>query len=126
MRCFRRHVVGSESTMAETINPEKARELVASNELFVLDVRDEEEWLNTSDRIPASTNVPAPELEDRLDELPDDQRILVVSPDGSRSAEAAEALEQGGREAIVLEGGVEAWSKEGHLTQPSPDPAEPT
>lgn len=110
--------------MADAVSPEDARKLVASNEVFVIDVREEERWLDGSDRIPASTNVPASQLDERLDELPQDQRIMVVCPDGERSREVAERLQQSGRDAVALEGGVEAWTKSGHLTQPSPDPGE--
>ena len=103
------------------MKPEDAREPVASHEIFVLDVRDEEAWLEESTRIPGSVHIPADELESRIGELPEDMRILVVSPDGERCAEVAEKLDGEGREAVSLEGGVEAWKGDGLMTQPSPD-----
>lgn len=107
--------------MTEAMKPEDAREPVASHEIFVLDIRDQEAWLEESTRIPGSVHIPADELESRIDELPDDRKILVVSPDGERCAEVAEKLDGEGREAISLEGGVEAWKGDGLMTQPSPD-----
>jgi rhodanese-related sulfurtransferase len=107
--------------MTETITPEDARQPVASNEVLVLDIRAEEEWLNQSTRIPGALHIPADELESRVGELPEDKRILVVSPDGEGCAEVAEKLDGEGREAVSLEGGVEAWKEEGLMTQPSPD-----
>ncbi len=111
--------------MAETMDPKEAREPVASNDVFVLDVRDEEEWSDGAERVPGSAHIAADELESRIDELPDDRKILLVCPDGERSAEVAEELDAGDREIVVLEGGVKAWKKDKLLTQPSPDPAGP-
>ena len=122
---FLARAAGSDQHMAESIKPEEARVPIASNELFVLDVRDADSWAEGAERVPGSTHIPAEELDSRLDELPDDVRILVVSPDGERSAEVAERLEREGREAISLAGGVEAWKGDRLLTQPSPDAALP-
>ena len=107
--------------MTEAMKPEDAREPVAAREVFVLDIRAEEAWLEESTRIPGSVHIPADELDSRIDELPDDMRILVVSPDGGSCAEVAEKLDGEGKEAVSLEGGVEAWQSEGMMTQPSPD-----
>jgi rhodanese-related sulfurtransferase len=111
--------------MAEQLKPKDARASVASQELFVLDVRDKEEWDSHAERIPGSVHIPPDELESRLDELPDDRKILVVCPDGERSAEIAEQIDGDGREAMSLEGGVSQWKKDSLMTQPSPDAAAP-
>jgi rhodanese-related sulfurtransferase len=107
--------------MAERINPKDARASVASQELFVLDVRDKEDWDSNAERIPGSVHIAPDELDSRLDELPDDRKILVVCPDGERSAEVAEKIDGDGREAMSLDGGVEKWKSDGQMTQPSPD-----
>jgi rhodanese-related sulfurtransferase len=116
---------GSDQHMPETIEPKDAREPVASRELIVLDIRAAGEWEGGSIRIPGSVHIPADQLSDRLDELPEDKRILVVSPNGEGTAEAAEQLDGQGRETVVLDGGVEAWRSDSLLTQPSPDAAPP-
>ena len=111
--------------MSEHLKPKDARVPVAQRDLFVLDVRPEEEWNENSERIPGSVHIPADELESRMDDLPEEQKILVVSPDGEHAAEAAEKIDGEGREVVVLEGGVEQWKKDGLMTQPSADPAPP-
>ena len=107
--------------MSERVQPKDARVPVASHEFFVLDVRDDEEWNDSSERIPGSVHIPADEVESRLDELPDDRRILVVCGDGERSAELAERIDGEGREALSLDGGVKGWKSDSLMTQPSPD-----
>jgi rhodanese-related sulfurtransferase len=116
---------GSDLDVPEQLKPKDARVPVASREVFVLDVRAEEEWNENSERIPGSVHIAADDLDSRMDELPDDQKILVVSPDGELAAEVAEKIDGEGREVACLEGGVEQWRKESLLTQPSPDAAPP-
>lgn len=111
--------------MAETISAEDARPLVASRELFPVDIRPRDELLDNPQRLPGSLHIPADEIESRLDELPEDRRLLIVSVDGSGSAEVAESLEQKGRETVTLEGGASNWRGGERLTQPSPDAALP-
>lgn len=111
--------------MTEQLSPEDARAPVASQELFVLDVRPAEQWDEEAERIPGTVHIAADELDSRLDELPEDRKILVVCPDGELSAEVAERIDGDGREAASLEGGVEQWKKDGLMTQPSPDAAPP-
>jgi len=107
------------------MKPKDARVPVASRELFVLDVRSADEWNDNSERVPGSVHIPADEIDSRMDDLPDDQKILVVSPDSGLAAEVAEKIDGDGREVAVLEGGVEQWKKDSMLTQPSPDAAPP-
>ena len=111
--------------MTEQLKPKDARVPVASHEVFVLDVRDAAEWNDNSERIPGSVHIAADEVDDRLDELPDDKKILVVCPDGERSAEVAERIDGDGREAVSLDGGVEKWKSDSLMTQPSPDASPP-
>jgi len=107
--------------MTETLEPKEAREPVAAGELVVIDVRSEEQMVANPERIPGAVHIPAEQLESRLDEIPEDKRILVVSPDGEGCEEAAERLGGEGREAVILEGGVQAWRSDRLMTEPSPD-----
>ena len=110
----------------ETVEPKDARVPVAANDMFVLDVHSEEDWSDDAEQIPGSVHIPAEELDSRMDELPEDTKILVVCPDGELSAEVAGKLAgEGDREIVALEGGVEAWRKARLMTQPSPDAAGP-
>lgn len=89
-----------------------------AEDLFVLDVRDEDEYEEW--RIPGSTNVPVYEelleyeysgLEDHLDELPQDEEIAVVCIGGVTSARAAEVLREHGFDAKSIHGGMNAWGR---------------
>ena len=89
-----------------------------AEELFVLDVRREEdfeEW-----QIPGSTNVPVYDelleydystLEDHLDELPEDKEIAVVCVAGITSARAAEFLREHGYDAESIDNGMNGWGR---------------
>jgi rhodanese-related sulfurtransferase len=107
--------------MAETMEPKEAREPIAAGELFVVDVRSEEKWVENAERVPGAVHIPGEELDSRLDELPEDKRILLVSPNGEGCEEIAERIGGEEREVVILAGGVEAWHGDRLLTQPSPD-----
>lgn len=108
--------------MAETeaIEPKEAREPIAAGELYVVDVRSEEMWTEDSERLPGAVHIPGDQLDSRLDELPGDKKILLVTPDGQGCEEVAERISDG-REVAILAGGVAAWRSDRLLTQPSPD-----
>jgi rhodanese-related sulfurtransferase len=80
-------------------------------DVTVLDVREQEEW--DAGHISGARHVPLAELPHRVDELPSDDRLLVVCKVGGRSAEATSFLRQHGRNAVNLDGGVLAWSRAG-------------
>jgi rhodanese-related sulfurtransferase len=109
----------------ETIEPKEAREPVAAGELYVVDVRSEEMWVQDPERLPGAVHIPGDQLDSRLDELPDDKKILLVTPDGQGCEEAAERIGGESREVAILAGGVEAWRSDRLMTQPSPDPDPP-
>jgi len=85
---------------------------------FVLDVRNEddyEEW-----QVPGSTNLPIYDellrydfstLEDHLDDLPRDRRILVICIAGVTSARAAEFLRERGFDAVTVDDGMNGWGR---------------
>lgn len=103
----------------EALEPDQARELVASNEVTVLDIRDDEEWHDK--RVPGSRRVAEEELGSTIGELDDDRSVLVVCADGSRSAELVTKLREEGREVACIDGGMEAWAKEKFPVQPAPE-----
>jgi len=74
--------------------------------LHVLDVREEFEWVHG--HIEGSQHIPMSELGGRLDEVPFAQ-TLVVCKVGSRSLRVAAWLNQNGREAVNLDGGLIDW-----------------
>jgi rhodanese-related sulfurtransferase len=106
----------------ERLEPEEARRLIASNEVTVLDVRGDEQWLEK--RIAGSERVSEDDLESRLSDLDEDRDLLIVCEDGERSAQVASGLREQGREAGCIDGGIEAWEKEKLPMQPSVDAAD--
>jgi rhodanese-related sulfurtransferase len=53
------------------------------------------------------------ELGQRLDEIPTDQKLLVVCKVGGRSARVVEYLVQQGVDAVNLDGGLVEWEAAG-------------
>jgi rhodanese-related sulfurtransferase len=120
---------GSEATddspredRARTISPEEARELLAGNEASAIDIRGDEEW--RSGRIPAARHRAEEEIDEALEQIDEEQTVIVVCEDGGRSARLADEISGRGREAVSIEGGMEAWRSEDMPMQPSYDPEE--
>jgi rhodanese-related sulfurtransferase len=106
--------------MSETVGVEEARRLIAAGEATAVDFREDEDW--REDRIPGAIHVSGDDLDEGLSGIADEQRLIVIASE-KRGPEFAGQLEERGREAAYLEGGLEAWTKEGFRTQPSEDPA---
>lgn len=79
--------------------------------LLVLDVREQVEWVHG--HIEGAEHIPMSELGGRLDEVPVDRQTLVVCAVGGRSARVAAWLNQHGREAVNLDGGMVDWAAAG-------------
>ena len=103
----------------EALEADKARQLVAANEVTVLDVRDDDDWHDK--RIPGSRQVGEEDLAGAIEELEDDRSVLVVCQDGSRSAELVSKLREDGHEAVCIDGGIDAWASEKFPVQPAPE-----
>ena len=121
MRPFAGTVAGYGACMSldDALEPEQARELIASNEAEVLDIRPEDQWHDK--RVPGSRRVEETELDAALEELDEDRGLLIVCEDGEQSAGIAARLRERGREAACIEGGINAWEKERLAMQPSSD-----
>src|SRR5438067_4015543 len=92
------------------ITPEQLkRRIDAGENLFVLDVRNPNEFQIC--RIPGTVLVPLPELPNRLSEVPRDREVIVHCKSGMRSAKAVEFLKsQGYTKLVNLAGGIMAWA----------------
>jgi sulfur-carrier protein adenylyltransferase/sulfurtransferase len=89
----------------------------AGRRLFILDVREPNEFQIC--RIPGTTLIPLGQLPARLDEVPRDDRELVVHCKmGGRSAKAVALLQEKGYRAKNLKGGILAWIDRVDPTQP--------
>ncbi len=85
-----------------------AEELEAAEPMFILDVRNPGEW--KAKRLENSVNVPLNRLQERMEEIPRDRRILLHCAGGYRSSIAASILHQHGVTNLVeMAGGLAAW-----------------
>lgn len=77
----------------------------------LIDVREPDEWAQA--HIPDSSLMPMGQL--RVDELATDRPLVMVCRSGNRSMIAALQLQQAGFSQLYnLDGGLIAWSQEGH------------
>lgn len=82
---------------------------------FMLDVRQPEEW--QAIHIPDATLIPLGELQQRLNELPKDQEIVVYCRSGNRSLTGAQILQQAGFSNVTsMAGGISEWQAAGYPT----------
>ena len=82
---------------------------------FILDVRTHDEWVDY--HMPGSTLIPLDELPNRLNELPRDQKIVVVCRSGNRSASGRDILLNAGFTRVTsMTGGLSTWRDQGYPT----------
>ncbi len=87
--------------------------MIDKGEVFLLDVRTQEEY--NEGHISGSTLIPVQELEARLNELPRNKKILVYCRSGNRSATASEILVKNGLIQIFnMKGGITEWKNAGY------------
>lgn len=96
---------------------EVTKKVIHNEELFILDVRNENDFKDW--KIEGKNfeylNVPYFELLDGvepiLDKIPADKELLVVCAKEGSSVMVAEMLEEAGRDASYLAGGMKSWSE---------------
>jgi rhodanese-related sulfurtransferase len=84
----------------------------------VIDVRNPDEY--QAGHLPGATLIPVNSVFARREELPEDKKIIFVCAIGQRSALAAEMAAAGGLPAdriFSLDGGTDAWRKEGQAVE---------
>lgn len=105
------HVL-EETTQEGEINARGLKvKLDKGEDFFLLDVREPHEFEIAN---LGGTLIPLSELEDRVDEIPEDKTIIVHCKLGGRSAQAIEILESryGYEDLLNLKGGIMAYAKE--------------
>jgi hydroxyacylglutathione hydrolase len=103
----------------DTVSPEQAREILASNKGSAIDIRGDEEW--RAGHIPGARHRAGGEIEDALEEIEESQTVIVACEDGEESSRLAGKISEGGREAVSIDGGMEAWRSQDMPMQPSRD-----
>ncbi len=104
------------SKMFGTALPEvKAQDLherlQVEKDLFVLDVREPEEYIGG--HIQGATLIPLGQLGQKLKTLPQNREIICVCASGSRSFSATSMLRSSGLNAINMKGGMFTWQYSG-------------
>jgi rhodanese-related sulfurtransferase len=100
----------------EELDPERAREVIASEGGQALDLRELEDWGEA--HIAGAVRVADGDVDAAVESLEEDQPVVVVCADGERSAEVAADLRERGFTASVLKGGMKSWTGAGLPTQP--------
>ena len=85
-------------------------QLASRKDLFVLDVREPDEW--QAGHLAVAKHIPLAQVAAKGAELPSDKHIVVVCRSGGRSGKACELLRQKGFKQVTnLAGGMRAWSE---------------
>lgn len=78
---------------------------------MLVDVRTPEEF--AGGHIPGAVNIPVQELQQRLEEIPQDTAVVLYCRSGNRSNQAASILGDAGYPEIYDLGGIVAWAGNG-------------
>jgi rhodanese-related sulfurtransferase len=109
-----RQLFGGEKRTIPSVNPQEAwKHLSAANSSSVLiDVREAWEFANGHAR--NAKNIPLSQLQQRLDEVPDDREVLLICQSGHRSMQAAKVLQHHGKMQVInVTGGTTVWRMHG-------------
>ena len=91
------------------ISVEQAKQMIDNNEVFLLDVRTQEEF--DEGYIEGAILIPDYELASRLSEVPEDEKILVYCRSGRRSVTASNILVDAGYTDVYnMLGGINDWN----------------
>jgi rhodanese-related sulfurtransferase len=108
------------------LDPESLRNARSSaSEPVIVDARSRDEY--AAGHIPGAINIPLAELPDRLTEIPADRPVvtycMMQHRGQSRGEKAAALLQEHGRQAQVLDGGLPAWRAAGFEVEEPATPA---
>ncbi len=101
-------------TEVNNISPKQAKDLMdKEKDVFVLDVRTVEEYKEV--HIKDAHLIPIKELEQNINKIPKDKKVVVHCAAGKRSAKACGMLKDKGlKELYNVAGGINKWQAEGY------------
>src|SRR3990170_821685 len=108
----------TDSGKLERVEVEEARRRIAGGDAQALDVRGQEAWRDA--HIPGAVAAEESSIEAVVDDLDADQPVIIVA-DGDPPDAIISALNDGGFEVAVLEGGMDSWKGADFTIQPSDD-----
>lgn len=96
-----------------TISPARAADLLAAGEAILVDVREADERARA--HIPGTLHLPLSRLTEAELAVQEGKPVIFHCASGRRTAENAPALQAraGGCQAMIVEGGLEAWRRAG-------------
>ena len=81
-------------------------------DVYVIDVREQYEY--DEKHIPDVTLIPMSEIQNRVDEIPTDKKVIVTCRSGNRSGQVTQFLSQNGYDNVHnMQGGIVAWEEAG-------------
>ncbi|WP_206831770.1 MBL fold metallo-hydrolase [Alicyclobacillus fructus] len=106
------HLSLEEASAYLNVAPDEVRHALANEELWLLDVRNPDEW--EGGHLPKAHHIPLPKLTAHLHDVPRHQPVYVYCRTGGRSAIAASVLRAHGiGDVRNMVGGYEAWRSKG-------------
>ncbi len=106
--CFCSFGFIANAMQVENLSAVKARELLQSQEVFLLDVRTPQEYFEV--RLVNATLIPIDQVVKRIGEIPKDKPILIYCAVGSRSSQVSSYLARNGYGPLYnLSGGIWGW-----------------
>lgn len=97
------------------VSVQGARADIESSKYFLLDVRNESEFVEG--HLPGAYHTPYTRLADQIDQLPTQRNLLVSCKSGGRSGRACAYLKRAGYTVTNLAGGFDAWIASGAPTE---------
>lgn len=92
----------------ENITADGVMKVMKDNNIKIIDVREANEF--SRGHIPSAQLIPLGSLSQRLNEIDQNKKIIVVCASGGRSSRAAGILGEAGYEVSNMMGGMMAWS----------------
>ena len=79
--------------------------------IVLVDVREIDEFEQV--HVPGARLIPLVDVPERIEEIPDSERVYVICGSGPRSARAVEFLNRQGYDTVNVAGGTKAWLEAG-------------
>ncbi len=103
-----------ETIKIKEVCPTSTLELIKRNYLLI-DVREENEFHQFSFDVPRVLHIPLSKLEERMNEIPKDEKVILACLTGERSLRAVQFLnEYGFTNLLNMKKGLSKWAQKGY------------